>query len=336
MITEREVRVWADEQGLANLALAEQDCRLVRTLETIYADAFLAPRLGIKGGTALNKLYLKRTPRLSVDLDFNHLGSKQEVLRERREICERLTKLLQAQDPSYNVGCKRRYEQTTLTVKYRAVTGVRAHLKVEVSHVERFPILEGLTLRLEAPDTSFKVTSYKLEELVATKLRALFERLKGRDVYDLYYAAQLRQDWVAVRKLFLYYFYRSRKVFNPKVYFKNISEKYQAGRYVDDVSAFIRPDSSFVLSKAIDKILIHYSFLGGLDERDQRFLALARYLLGGQVAHAALPAVQRIKLPLKDLFGTKKISDEAASITISDIKPYSKRKKPPRTPTRKI
>ena len=47
MITEREIRVWADEQGLANLSLAEQDRRLVRILETIYADEPLAPRLGI-------------------------------------------------------------------------------------------------------------------------------------------------------------------------------------------------------------------------------------------------------------------------------------------------
>lgn len=327
MIPGREVRVWADEQGLPNLTLAEQDYRLVRILETIYADEFLTSRLGMKGGTAMNKLYLRETPRLSVDLDFNHLGPKQEVLRERKEIRERLTKLLQVQDPSYRIKSKRRYGQTTLTVKYRAVTGADQRLKIEISHVERFPILGGLALKLEAPNTSFKVTSYRLEELVATKLRALFERYKGRDIYDLYYAAQLKHDRTAVRKLFLYYFYRSRKVFNPKVYLKTLSEKYRAGHYVDDVSGFIRSGTNFVLGGAAGKILTHYSFLGELDERDQRFLALARHLLGYQVARAALPIVRKIKLPLKDLFGTAKISEEAAKITVNDIKPYSMKKK---------
>jgi predicted nucleotidyltransferase component of viral defense system len=32
----------------------------------------------MKGGTAINKLYLGETSRLSVDLDFNHLGPKDD------------------------------------------------------------------------------------------------------------------------------------------------------------------------------------------------------------------------------------------------------------------
>lgn len=326
MVSEREVRVWADEQGLSNLALAEQDYRLVKATEAIYADDFLSPRMCMKGDTAINKLYLKETSRLSADLDFNHIGKKESVLKERKDVRERITELLRMQDPSCRMEYKRRYEQTTIKARYRAAVGTDQHLKIEVSHVERFPLLGSVTLKLEAPNTSFQVSTYKLEELVATKLRALFERLKGRDIYDLYHASKLEQDKIAVRKMFLYYFYRSRKVFNPKLYFKNVWEKYRSGRYVDDVSGFIRPSTSFELGGAAEKVVSHYSFLGDLDERDLRFLILARYLLGWQVPKASLPTIQKMKLPLKELFGDMKISEEASRLTIENIKHYTGRK----------
>jgi predicted nucleotidyltransferase component of viral defense system len=82
-LTGHDVRVWADEQGVPDLLFAELDYRLVKTLEALYGDDFLSKRLCMKGGTAINKLYLAETSRLSVDLDFNQIGPKEEVLRER-------------------------------------------------------------------------------------------------------------------------------------------------------------------------------------------------------------------------------------------------------------
>ena len=70
-VTTRIIRNWADEGGIPDLALAELDYRLMHALQAIYADPFLRDRLYLKGGTALNKLYLPGQGRLSVDLDFN-------------------------------------------------------------------------------------------------------------------------------------------------------------------------------------------------------------------------------------------------------------------------
>jgi predicted nucleotidyltransferase component of viral defense system len=85
-ITERDLRGWADEQGIPSLLFAELDYRLVKILESLYGDDFLSERLSLKGGTAINKLYLGETSRLSVDLDFNHLGHRVDVLREKRDV----------------------------------------------------------------------------------------------------------------------------------------------------------------------------------------------------------------------------------------------------------
>ena len=39
-LTERDLRVWADEQGISDLLFAELDYRLVKSLEAFYRDDF--------------------------------------------------------------------------------------------------------------------------------------------------------------------------------------------------------------------------------------------------------------------------------------------------------
>lgn len=329
-LTETRVRRWADEHDLADLLLAELDYRLVHALSAIYGSSFLKERLCVKGGTAINKLYLKETSRLSVDLDFNHIGSKEQVAKEKRNLREKITELLKAQDPSYSVThTKRKYEQTTLKIGYRTVGGTPQNFKLEISHVERFPILEPVEKQLETSEGRFGISTYQLEELTATKLRALFERLKGRDIYDLYFVSELkpRPEAISTRKLFLYYFYRSKKVFNPKVYFRNLDEKYKSGRYIDDVSKFVKPTVQFSFKAATEHVISYYSFLEELDERDEDFLALARLLLGGQIAKKRLPEIKKIKHPLKHLFKNLEISEAAKEIVTDQIRLYSKKKK---------
>ncbi len=321
------MRSWADEHGFADLPLAELDLRLVQALKAIYEDSFLTERLFMKGGTAINKLYLKETSRLSADLDFNHIGSKEQVSKEKKSLREKLTELLKAQDPSYSIHTKRKYEQTTLKIGYRTVAGTPQNFKLEISHIERFPILEPVEKQLETSEGRFKIATYQLEELTATKLRALFERLKGRDIYDLYFVSELKPEPINTRKLFLYYFYRSKKVFNPKVYFRNLSERYKSAHYVDDVSKFVKPTVQFSLKPAAQHVMSYYCFLEELDERDEDFLALARLLLGGQIAEKRLPVINKIKYPLKHLFHGLRISEEAKETATDQIKLYSKKKK---------
>lgn len=54
-------------------------------LNQFAADAFLSPRIALKGGTALNLFYFD-SPRLSVDIDINYIGSidREIMLNERQ------------------------------------------------------------------------------------------------------------------------------------------------------------------------------------------------------------------------------------------------------------
>lgn len=222
-ITPTLLRDWADNIGIGSLILAEHDYRISHLLDLIYSDPYLKEVLVLKGGTAINKLHLGRTRRLSVDLDFNQIGTKQEVLKNAKLVREKLVELSKKQDPDYKIAHDPSYNQTTVRLKYSALAGTALQpIKLEISHVERFPILptENKQLALHDLRESVVIRTYKIEELLATKLRALHDRMKGRDLYDLNLAYDLITDQDSLRKMFLYYFYRDRKVFNPKRYFE--------------------------------------------------------------------------------------------------------------------
>jgi predicted nucleotidyltransferase component of viral defense system len=63
-------------------------------------------------------------------------------------------------------------------------------LKVEVNSREHLVILGWNSVPFSIESLLFKgkanITTYKLEELLGTKMRALYQRSKGRDLYDLY------------------------------------------------------------------------------------------------------------------------------------------------------
>lgn len=325
-LTNHDLRVWADEQEVSDLLFAELDYRLVKILEAIYRDDFLAKRLYMKGGTAINKLYLGATSRLSVDLDFNHIGPKEEVLKERQIIREQLFKLLEKQDKSYIVHSKHRYEQTIIKARYKTLASPTRSFKIEISHVERFPILPPVQKQVKTPDGVTNITTYTLEELTSTKLRALMERCKGRDIYDLYFIYKLKPNPTIIRKMFLYYFYRSCKVFNPKIHYQNLTKRYESGSYVDYVSAFVKPTVTFNLSTAAKEVISLCSFLNDFDSQDKDFLKLAGMLLGRKVPKESLSRLQKIEKPIALLFDGIDISQEASAISIDEIRLFRKHK----------
>ncbi len=325
LLTSHDLKAWADEQELSDLLFAELDFRLVKILEAIYHDDFLAKRLYMKGGTAINKLYLKDTSRLSVDLDFNHIGAKEEVLKERQALREHICKILEKHDEECIIHSKHRYEQTTIKARYKTLYGMTRSLKIEISHVERFPILPPVQKQIKTPEGNSEVTTYTLEELTSTKLRALMERSKGRDVYDLYFISKLKPNPTITRKMFLYYFYRSRKIFNSKIHYQNLTKRYETN-YVDDVSAFIKPTVRFDLSKAAKEVTLAYSFLNDLDSTDKDFLKLAAMLLGRKIPKKDIATLRKVEKPLSFLFDGTEISETAANILADEIKLFARSK----------
>jgi predicted nucleotidyltransferase component of viral defense system len=324
-ITTRVIRTWADENGIPNLTLAELDYRLLHALRAIYADPFLREHLYLKGGTALNKVYIPNQGRLSVDLDFNAVGAREEILEERTQFSQRVMEVLGEQDSDYDFSYRWRYDQATVYARYRPLTGIaQQRLKVEISFIERFPILERAAPALSLPlfDESVVIHTYQLEELTSTKLRALYDRRKGRDIYDLFRIAALELNQTAVRKLVLYYFYRANKVFQPSAFIENVEQKIADRSFGDDVRGLIRHDDIVDWSAACQQVLAAYAFLGELDDRDLLFLDLAKYLLNKPYPKANETIIMGIERPLAWLMQDIPIAEEAAAKTQADLRIY--------------
>lgn len=322
-VTSRIVRTWADQGGIPDLTLAELDYRLVHALQAIYAHPFLRRCLCLKGGTALNKLYLPGQDRLSVDLDFNAVGPRDRVLAERTQVSQTVIQVLEEQDSGYDLTYRWRYDQASVFARFMPLTGVaQQRLKVEISFIERFAILGRVERSLSVPSTdlSLSVPTYHLEELTATKLRALYDRRKGRDIYDLFRisASDLNHD--ALRKMVLYYFYRANKVFQYPAFVGNVEAKMADRAFGDDLQGLIRRGNVFNWPDACRQVLERFAFLGDLDERDRIFLDLAKCLLHRPYPRGSERMLEGIENPLAWLMDSLPISAEAAAMTQEDMK----------------
>ncbi len=100
------------------------------------------------------------------------------------------------------------------------------------------------------------MNTYQFEELLATKLRALYQRKKGRDLFDLWLA--LKHNDLDINKLveiFLHYMNRENKVISREVFENNLNSKLQEQVFVDDINQLLSPELLKIQSnsRVIDK-----------------------------------------------------------------------------------
>ena len=76
-------------------------------------------------------------------------------------------------------------------MRYTSVDKTPAKLKIEINTTEHFSVLDLQHIEHTVDSEWFKgsgtIITYHLEELMATKLRALYQRRKGRDLFDLWF-----------------------------------------------------------------------------------------------------------------------------------------------------
>jgi predicted nucleotidyltransferase component of viral defense system len=148
---------------------------------------------------------------------------------------------------------------------------VQMRLKVEINCYEHFNVL-GLTKIPFTVDNpwftgSAELTTYKFEELLGTKLRALYQRTKGRDLFDLYCALTKRE--VDVQKVMLcyrkYMEFVVGKAPSYKQFVANMEEKMLDTEFLEDTEALLRPDTHFISEEAYP--LIYDSFIDKMEGR---------------------------------------------------------------------
>src|SRR5574344_427824 len=82
MIPQPAIKKWSEHFSWKHNYQIEQDLIICRALCAIYNDEYLAEHLAFRGGTTLNKIYIKPQPRYSEDIDLVQI--KAEAIRPTR------------------------------------------------------------------------------------------------------------------------------------------------------------------------------------------------------------------------------------------------------------
>jgi predicted nucleotidyltransferase component of viral defense system len=187
MIPAQNIVAWGNVVPWADQRQIEQDLIISRAIIEIFSDPVLREALRFRGGTALNKLHFPAPLRYSEDIDL--VRTSQGAI---GPILDRLRALLEpwlgrAQFDQSPVAPKQRFR-----VEAEDGSGVPIRLKIEINtrEIEAFDTPHALPFRIQNPwfTGEVAVPTFSREEMLATKLRALLQRDKGRDLYDLAHA----------------------------------------------------------------------------------------------------------------------------------------------------
>lgn len=215
----------------------EKDLLLDVMLDTIARAPYGAGTLYFKGGTAIRKLFIPGY-RYSEDLDFTFEGSW-NMAALRRWLAEAATTMEQATgQPTRGLTVSETRNVTGeealdahLIVSSRLSSTLTQRIKFDITHFEH--VLD----HVQAPLSSgVLLPAYSLEEIVAEKVRSLFQRVRPRDLYDLAALAS-RVDSATVRRLA-----------DQKMAFKNVSPSWN--RLLDR-----KPDFSAAWSASLKKLV---------------------------------------------------------------------------------
>ena len=168
-------------------AQVEQDLVISRALVEIFRVPELADGLLFRGGTALYKLYFTPAARYSEDMDL--VQARPEPIGNTLDCARSVL------DPWLGTP-KRQLKEGRVNLTYRFYSEdsppLKLRLKIEINTREHFHHLGKVTMPFAVESEWYRgnaaIPTFALDELLGTKLRALYQRKKGRDLFDLWHA----------------------------------------------------------------------------------------------------------------------------------------------------
>lgn len=241
----RKVAPWPDN------AQVEQDLVISRALVEIFSNPVLKNALAFRGGTALYKLFMKPPARYSEDIDLVQINAEPAG-----EIMGALQDLL---NPWLGEA---RYKQSAgrVTFVYRFnsedMPSLPLKLKIEINTREHFSVYGIKDYPFEVSSRWFNgacdIGCYELDELLGTKLRALYQRKKGRDLLDLATALEeTNADPARILKCFRMYMDHGGHSVSRAEFERNIHLKLQDRKFTGDISPLLAAGREWDLEKSV-------------------------------------------------------------------------------------
>lgn len=208
-LTRRDIIAHQSEVPWPNQRQVEQDLLLCRAITALFSDDFLKTQIAMRGGTLLHKVHLAPASRYSEDIDLVVIGDRPED-----HIAKAIKRVLQGVlgRPTNSVweAVKLAVRNAVKPSKVLRVTyhvlsiadpnGRPLEIVVEANATERTSYRPVAELPFSYPfreqNASATVNGFEIHEMLGTKMRALFQRKRGRDLFDLYWALTESQTLV--------------------------------------------------------------------------------------------------------------------------------------------
>lgn len=252
MIPRPDIAKWQEHAPWKSFSQVEQDLVISRTLVELFSDDYLRENLAFRGGTALHKLYLNPAPRYSEDIDLVQIksGPIKPIMKRIGEVITFFEEKRRTEVKGHGAKAKYRF-----TSEYE---GIRLRLKIEINCKEHFNVLPWVEFPFEVQSNWFSgsttIKTYNINELLGTKLRALYQRSKGRDLFDLDYSRlNMDLDIQAIIKSFNKYMaFSVGKPPSQKEFLLNIQGKENDPNFTGDMEALLRPEIDYDQAAAFE------------------------------------------------------------------------------------
>jgi predicted nucleotidyltransferase component of viral defense system len=232
----------------------EQDLVISRALVEIFSKRDLSAALAFRGGTALHKLHMSPPARYSEDIDLVQIraGAIGPTLTELRGVLDSWLG-----EPKWKRG------EGRVTLNYRFdsedAPPLRLRLKVEINSREHFTVFGLKTIPFAVDSRWFqgsaKIVTYQFEELLGTKLRALYQRKKGRDLFDLAAALDTTAvDPVRIVEAFAAYMKEEGKRVTRAQFERNLAEKLTSAQFSADITPLLASNYKWTKDRAAETV----------------------------------------------------------------------------------
>lgn len=243
MIPFGHITAWRLNAPWPDTMQVEQDLILSRILVEIFTDPLLNRELAFRGGTALHKLFIQPPARYSEDIDLvrtsnGPISNIADCLRSHIDPWLGKPKIKQ-NDMSFKFLYRFSPEGAAPETKFR--------IKIEINIQETFAISERFNKKFSVQSDWFsgeaRVNTFQLEEILATKLRALYQRTKGRDLFDLWHTiTQINVDIPKVIEIFHLYMQKNNHFISRALFEKNLEMKLTNQLFLEDIGILLSPN----------------------------------------------------------------------------------------------
>lgn len=250
MIPSESIQQWAHRAPWPVSRQIEQDLIISRALCDIFNSASLAGKLAFRGGTAINKLLFDVPTRYSEDIDLVQL-EKEPIGKVLDGIRDALSWLGKA-----NVSAAAHSVHMIFKFEPEDASQKSLKLKVEVNTREHTNLMGTkdypFSIENKWYTSSANIISFHPDELFATKLRALLQRRKNRDLFDLGEGlSRLNLDASKVLEGFNHYLSLEGQAINRAEAEKRMLLKLQKS-LIEDISPLLPSSENYSEDKAIE------------------------------------------------------------------------------------